>query len=339
MRTHLFRWLFAAAVTSTTIASAQPSERDHRHDRDEGPREAPPPARVERFEARAGFVWQPGRWQWNRGRYDWVNGHYERERAGKKWREGRWDRRGDAYVWVDGDWIDFDVRPRVAPPAPREEAFEARPGWVYLKGRWDWRNGEWQWQPGRWEKHHKGKHWREGRWELRDGAYVLVEGDWEDIPAYPVAAPPELREERHDPRAGFVWVRGRWDWKDGEWQWMNGHWERERANMRWNEGRWELKDGRYVWVEGGWGAPPPPVVVAPPVQEWVQPDPPAPREENPGTRSGFVWVRGHYGWNASAKEYTWLNGHWERERANRHWIEGHWDHRGREWFWVEGGWQ
>src|SRR5258706_15971802 len=128
MRSRLFRILVATVVTSSTVALAQPAERDHRHghhDRDDGPpRDAPPPPRAEKYEARAGFTWQTGRWQWNRGRYDWVPGHYERERAGKKWREGRWGLHDGVYVWIDGDWIDFDTRPRVAPPALREERVE-----------------------------------------------------------------------------------------------------------------------------------------------------------------------------------------------------------------------
>src|SRR5258706_86057 len=84
---------------------------------------------------------------------------------------------------------------------------------------------------------------RDSRWEQREGADVLVDGDWDDLPQYPVAAPPTLRDERPTPRAGFVWARGRWDWKDGEWAWLDGHWERERAGYRWTEGRWELQNG------------------------------------------------------------------------------------------------
>lgn len=58
------------------------------------------------------------------------------------------------------------------------------------------------------------------------------------------------------PRAGFIWVRGRWDWRGNKWEWVPGHWERQRANKRWVDGRWEQRtQGNvrfWVWVEGGW---------------------------------------------------------------------------------------
>ena len=50
--------------------------------------------------------------------------------------------------------------------------------------------------------------------------------------------PPPPQAERHEPRAGFVWIGGHWTWK-GKWQWLPGHWERERAGFAWREGRWE----------------------------------------------------------------------------------------------------
>ena len=56
------------------------------------------------------------------------------------------------------------------------------------------------------------------------------------------------------PRAGFLWITGRWDWQNGNWQWVPGHWERERANMMWISGRWEAQGGRWIWVEGRWDA-------------------------------------------------------------------------------------
>jgi hypothetical protein len=252
MRTHLVRWLLTTGLVTgiATVAAADPEVRDHRHDVDFGPREAPPPVRLERFEPRAGYAWVPGRWQWHRGRYEWMNGHYEREHMGKKWREGRWERRGDAFVFVDGEWI--DLGPTNAPPALREEVIAARPGFIFVRGRWDWRNGSWEWLPGHWERAREGKKWREARWELREGRYVLVEGEWFDVPLYPTAAPPELRIENPIARPGFMWVRGRWTWRDGEWAWLDGHWERERFGHRWIEGRWEPREGRYVWVEGNW---------------------------------------------------------------------------------------
>ena len=64
--------------------------------------------------------------------------------------------------------------------------------------------------------------------------------------------------------------------------------------------------------------------------------PPEPRPEVVETRSGYVWVRGHWQWNGN--DYVWMDGHWERERSGRHWKDGYWDRRGNGWVWVEGEW-
>jgi hypothetical protein len=58
-------------------------------------------------------------------------------------------------------------------------------------------------------------------------------------------------------------------------------------------------------------------------------------------RSGFVWVRGHWGW--SATKYEWIAGHWERERAAVKWYDGRWEQRTQGnvtyWVWIEGSWR
>jgi len=443
MRAQLYRWLIGATVVGAVgTASAQPVERDHRGGGGvtvqggvtvDVPREAPPPVREEpeRARGRAGFQWQSGRWDWSHGKWEWRAGHWERERHGKRWREARWENRGGTFVLVDGGWDDAPANPNAAPPALREEKWEPRNGFVYVRGRWDWRNGEWgwtaghyererehkrwrearwenkggswvmveggwddaplapvaappplreekfegrhgfvfvkgrwdwhngdwQWQPGHWEKERHGKHWRDATWENRNGQWVKVDGDWIDEAPIAQAAPPPIREERFENRAGFVWVRGRWDWKNGNYEWINGHYERERANQIWNEGRWENRGGSWFWVEGSWGgravAPPPPPPTTqggvhvgvsigggappPPPPSNSQPAPPAPQAENFGAKAGFVWARGHWGWSQSS--YQWIPGHWERERANKQWIEGHWDQNGGTWTYTEGTWR
>ena len=67
----------------------------------------------------------------------------------------------------------------------------------------------------------------------------------------PNSPPPPPREERVETRAGFVWVRGRWDWR-GKWDWIPGHWERQRARLTWYDGRWEQRGNVWIYVEGGW---------------------------------------------------------------------------------------
>jgi Skp family chaperone for outer membrane proteins len=228
--------LLAFATASTALlgtAAAQPNERDHRGQKDRpgpearrppppgdmGPREAPPAARDEKHDARAGFVWIPGRWDWKGGKWDWVAGRWERERANKKWREGRWEKRGDAWGYVDGQWEDGSAgppgpagdRPREAPPPPREEKYDARAGSVWVRGQWDWKGSKWDWVPGHWERERTGKKWRDVRWEQRDGYYVRDDGDWVDANApepppgpQPGGSPPFVPDGRQ-PRPRREW--------------------------------------------------------------------------------------------------------------------------------------
>lgn len=174
------------------------------------------------------------------------------------------------------------------PPPPRVETFSARPGFVFVKGRWNRQNSQWVWVDGHWDRERSGYAWNDGRWERRGNRWEWIEGRWavssgsppitaqggvtvsggppprnEPPPVaqggvtvssseYPTAAPPPLRSENHATRAGFVWVTGRWDWKSGNWAWVDGHWERERANEAWLAGRWEMQGNRWIWVEGRW---------------------------------------------------------------------------------------
>ena len=64
--------------------------------------------------------------------------------------------------------------------------------------------------------------------------------------------PPRPKLEKFEPRAGFLWMRGRWAWRDGEWQWTPGSWERARAGYAWTEGRWERRGHHWEWVDGRW---------------------------------------------------------------------------------------
>lgn len=351
MRAYLYRWLLpiglatASLVGTLETASAEPAVRDHRGPRpprnrgdgaDAGPREAPPPIREERVRPKGrGWVWVQGHWDWRGGRWEWTGGRWEKLRQGRRWRPISWELRNGVYVRVDGDWI--DDRPNQAPPSPREERFEGRRGFTWVPGYWDWQNGEYVWVDGRYERERRGKRWRQARWELRDGAWVRIDGTWDDdvVSQYPNEAPPPPREERPGSKAGFTWVRGKYEWRDGRYVWVDGHWERERANQRWIEGRWELRNGRWEWVEGSWqsggGAPPPPTTAYP-----TQP-PPALRDERPGTKGGFLWIRGHWDWRNG--QYVWVDGHWERERARERWVDGRWELRNGRWEWVAGSWQ
>ena len=189
----------------------------------------PPPPRVETYESRPGFVFVKGRWNWQNGQWAWVAGHWERERSGYAWSDGRWERRGNRWEWIEGTWS-AGAQPPVA-----EGGVTVGPS----NG-----GGGWNSSSTTTETH-----------STTSGGVTVTETS-----TYPTGAPPPIRVENQGPRAGFVWIAGRWDWRNGQWAWVDGHWERERANEVWVAGRWEMQGNRWVWVEGRWdrGGPPPP---------------------------------------------------------------------------------
>ena len=213
--TSLLSFVLASAAF-VGLAHAQPDVRDHRPQREErrvpppagnGPTEAPPSPREEHQAARAGFVWIPGKWEW-KGKWEWTAGHWERERAGKQWHPGHWDRSGTSWVWSEGGWVDGgtavpppppmpngapppnDHRPHAPPPPPRAESSLAKAGFVWIPGRWDWKNDQWAWLDGHWERERAGKRWRPAEWRNQDNAWVLVDGDWIDANAQVPPPPP-----------------------------------------------------------------------------------------------------------------------------------------------------
>ena len=67
-------------------------------------------------------------------------------------------------------------------------------------------------------------------------------------------------------------------------------------------------------------------------------EPPADQyEEVPASRSGYVWVRGHWAWQNG--QWVWQRGMWQRERTQYTWVDGHWERRGNRYHWIEGYWQ
>ncbi|MGE0397335.1 MAG: IPT/TIG domain-containing protein [Kofleriaceae bacterium] len=363
------RWLpILAAISLAAPGTIAAQPRDHRDDKkerrmppptDDGPREAPPPPKAEASGTKAGYIWVTGRWTWKGGKYEWLPGHWERARAKKTWREGKWEKRGDRWAYVDGAWVDANAPtppttpttpppvandgPREAPPPPRDEKHDARAGYVWVAGEWDWKNGKYEWIAGHWERERANKEWRPGRWEQREGRWQRTPGNWFDRSgpppvAPPVAndgpreAPPAPRDERHEPsRAGYVWVAGEWDWKNGKYEWVPGHWERERANKQWRASRWEQRDGRWMRTPG----------------DWIDRDgrdddrpreapPPMRDEKREPSRAGYVWVAGEWDWKNG--KYEWIAGHWERERANKEWRPGRWEQRDGRWVRTPGDW-
>ena len=53
--------------------------------------------------------------------------------------------------------------------------------------------------------------------------------------------------------------------------------------------------------------------------------PPAPIVETvPAPRAGWVWAPGYYDFHANTNQYTWVQGHWVRERPGYEWREARW---------------
>ena len=313
------------------------------------PTVAPPPPRDERFDTRPGQVWVRGHWDWQNGLYVWIAGRYEPVRTGRRWRDVRWEQRGTEWVRVDGDWEEVPLYPTAAPPPPRQEQIGARPGFTWVRGRWDWRNGNWDWVPGHWERVRARQQWVEGRWEQRGTRWEWVDGAWQAYPEFPTAAPPPPQPENPGRRPGYEWMPGSYRWVEGRYVWAPGRWEPARPGYRLVPGSWGLRGDRYVWNSETWvasgfvptpaPAPQPAPQPAPaPVYDGPTQAPPPPRTESYGPpRAGFIWVRGHWKWQNG--RYEWVAGHWDRQRARQTWYDAKWELRGNVWVYTPGGWR
>lgn len=73
---------------------------------------------------------------------------------------------GEAYVVDD------------TPPPPQAEVVVARPGFVWIHGRWTHPGNRWVWRGGSYERERPSAVYVEGRWERRGRGHVWVEGGW-----------------------------------------------------------------------------------------------------------------------------------------------------------------
>ena len=67
------------------------------------------------------------------------------------------------------------------PPPVRAEVFGTAPGpgYVWIRGNWNYTGGRYNWAPGRWERPPHGRtHWEAGRWEKHGSQYHFREGHW-----------------------------------------------------------------------------------------------------------------------------------------------------------------
>ena len=73
-------------------------------------------------------------------------------------------------------YIDVDI----APPAPREEVIpEARVGFVWAPGYWNWEGHRHVWVAGHYIRERHGHHWVADRWNEHDGRWRYERGHWD----------------------------------------------------------------------------------------------------------------------------------------------------------------
>lgn len=68
---------------------------------------------------------------------------------------------------------------REAPPPPRAERVpQARRGYVWVPGHWEWKHQRHTWVRGAWIRDRKGYVYHAPAWEERDGSWHMQRGNW-----------------------------------------------------------------------------------------------------------------------------------------------------------------
>ena len=169
-----------------------------------------------------------------------------------------------------------------APPEPKQETYEPRSGYVWVRGHWNWQGGQYVWMAGHWERERAGYAWADGSWQQRNNQWVWVEGTWNThtdgahgtvtvtehdndggdgrvqvrdhrgdgggtttvvvSDHKPHQPPPELQAENNGTKSGYIWIRGKWDWDNQNDQWQ------------WVPGHWERARAKFTWTDGHWEA-------------------------------------------------------------------------------------
>ena len=65
------------------------------------------------------------------------------------------------------------------PPSRRAEHHEAREGYVWVPGVWQWKNNKHHWVEGRYVKERKGYRYEKDRWVMHDNnKWTMQRGGW-----------------------------------------------------------------------------------------------------------------------------------------------------------------
>ena len=105
-----------------------------------------------------------------------------------------------------------------APPPPRFESVpQARRGYVWAPGYWNWDGRRHVWNNGEWLRERSGNQyrryvWAPGHWEWRAQRYDWTPGVW-------------IAE-----RPGYVYTAPSWNQRDGRWQMEQGRWAQRGPN-------------------------------------------------------------------------------------------------------------
>jgi len=72
----------------------------------------------------------------------------------------------------------YEVAEYDAPPAPREEVVNYRPGYVWIHGNWNRYGDRWSWNNGYYVREHPGYVYEDGYWRRSGRNYVWIQGQW-----------------------------------------------------------------------------------------------------------------------------------------------------------------
>lgn len=154
--------------------------------------------------------------------------------------------------------VDVSIAIGNAPPPPRFESEpQARRGYVWAPGYWNWDGRRHVWAAGQWQPERAGSRYRPAAWVQERNGWRLDQGGWIAVQApqgdYVQVAPPPPRHERM-PRArhGYVWSPGHWDWRGQRYAWVRGSWLEERRGYAYSQPNWVQHDGRWYMEQGRW---------------------------------------------------------------------------------------
>ena len=82
-------------------------------------------------------------------------------------------------VSVPASAAPYGISIDVAPPAPRVERVpDARRGYVWTPGYWNWTGNRYTWVPGTWVRERRGYVYAHPQWHERNGRWELQRGEW-----------------------------------------------------------------------------------------------------------------------------------------------------------------